>query len=64
MKKVVAVFTSSDEVLVFPLGPNGPEGKDDFSDRNWEEYDEEIGELPLRIEVSSRVDISLERSLS
>lgn len=59
---IVSVFTSHNEVLVFPMGPDGLLGKDDFSDRDWEEYDEELVELPLRI--SSRgFDTRPERSL-
>jgi hypothetical protein len=48
----VAVLSNGNEVLIFALGP-APEyeriGKEEYSDRDWNEYDVETVELPLRI---------------
>ena len=48
----VAVLSNSDEVLIFALGSApGYEylGQEEYSDRDWDEYDVDIVELPLRI---------------
>lgn len=49
---IVAVFSNSNEVLIFALGP-APEyevlGQEEYHDRDWEEYDVEIVKLPMRI---------------
>jgi hypothetical protein len=48
----VAVFSNSNEVLIFVLGP-APEYEvlcqEEYSDRDWEGYDVDTVELPLRI---------------
>lgn len=54
---IASIFTGEDEVLIFAHGPNGPVGKEDFSDRDWDEYDEAVVELPVRISFRGfRVD--------